>query len=564
MLHERAILLKFVGNKQLMGIRRQTKIERIFDLFNANPIGSLSLLLSILIAFFWVVNTPSYLDDFYYRLIFQNSKSLGDIPDSGDYNLPFYKIPYAIYCHSLMWNGRFANYAYLVAVPFPYWVVKIFLGVCISFFYFLLWKWAGSRLSSRLLAVVLPVLFWGGLPWHQHFQSSDFHFNYIIPSIMMVALLLIFRGSNRPKWWAWVLAFVFGAWHEGFTLVFGAFILCRALFMRQSKYYYLLLVLVLGFLVQLSPGTLNRIAESLEWNENNRDTNLVFSYIELWTSIVALYLWIVTRRKVSSKERNNMDSFGVGLIFSWMVSLIIILTLHAPQRAHWPNSLLSILFILLALRHYKNFYLSKWFATTFIVLYGLFGTSLVYCQHRVKLITHYCIDSIKEGDTFFEDRYDYSNFKVPFWLKRFMAVPYGMFYPEEQTWLGNFATNDSLPTFILLPKELKNVSFDNWPRINGNTDFKYIAPSTLVRRKDGENFKDRTFILTFGEPNLSSSLSRLFKYIFLIDSQPKNVPLKIYKTWEFTHGPDTLEFIYFYEPYGLWEGEVLEELNIVR
>lgn len=523
----------------------------------SNAMGWWLVVITSITAFFWAINTPLYVDDFMYEYVLQHSKDFGDIPTTGEYNLPFYKIPYAIYFHAVKMNGRFANYAMLFSVPFPVWLVKMFLGTALASLYLLLIRWIRpGRITNNLAVLISPVALWYGLPWNVFMQSSDYQFNYILPSVLMVACIILFYRERCIKWWAWLLLFFFSLWHEGFTVVFGAFTATFYLLTREKKYLYMLFVLMAGFLLQMTPGTVERILYTSE-NAAGKENEFVSGIRELWPSVTALVLWLFLRKKQNPENRKFTDVFIVALLVSWLAVLVIIIATNAPQRAHWPNNLLALCLIFFLLGKYKLKNIRPVIASVVIAVCVAWSASLVYYQHRSKEITDYSVDQIMNGETVFKDKYGVGNLEIPFWLKHIVSIPYGTFRFFESYILADISSNVRNHGFIMPPDSLLGKPVEEWPKMPGNNNFYYIEPSIVVGKNLPENCVEDTYEVTFDKPvAVAHPVSYL---IYLITGSPEKHELKTSQISKIVYNGDTIILQYLG-----WENTELDGRKILK
>lgn len=527
-----------------------------------NWFGWSVLVLSMLIAFVWVCCTPLATDDFAFRFIYQNCKDLGDISEGPQYNLPFYKFPYAIYSCMLRENGRLGNYLYLFAVPYPVWLVKAFIGLCFSSFIFLLFNWAKNlRLRNTLISLLMPIFIWLGFPWEQQFQSSDFMFNYMLPSLLMLGVMILFLRDKKPSTWSWILLAIFALWHEGFTSVLAAFTFVFYVSYREKKYLWMLAVLILGFIAQMTPGILERI--NGEFNSSNYEFK-IFSFWELWTSVVAILLWAILRKNFNKKERKFIDTYGLGFLLGWIIMFIILVCVKPSQRAHWPINILAICFILRLLGSIKRKRVSISMLILYLAIYSVWGTSLIFYQIKVRNIAYNFIQHIEDGNMTFEDDADYSELIIPFYITRFLRVPYGYLNYSQNSMLSYYSTNihKARNSIVVLPKEYYDKKIDEWPVVPGNTQLRYIYPATLLRPLTAED-KVSEYEVVFDKPNIANGLKSWLLY-WLNGMQPEKVIMKKENSLKAVHRGDSLEFLYLFTPDDRFENRRILSINAIE
>lgn len=473
-----------------------------------NWFGWAALLLTAIIAILWLGNTPLHTDDFYYQYMPGPDDNTSMWLHKGDKITSFSQVPEAIYNHRLNVNGRMSNAAYLAVQPLPMWVVRYFCGFVLALLAWMLWRWCGrTSLRNNTLAIAIPLLLWTGLQWNDQMQSADFQFNYTITSVLLIACAMyFFQRKKSPGWIGWTLLAVFAVWHECFTIVFGVFLGVQWLFRRDRQTFIAVCVLIVGALFQFSAGTQDRLGVNLD---TASEAIHYFPWSRLigsgWLSLVAVVWWLIRRRKVSVDVRRSLDRFGLGLIGSWVAGLMFIMVLAAPQRAHWANDVLAILFTLNILRTYRPIKPSVWVKVTLLSLYVAWGATLIYWQIRVTKMTNYSIEQLSKGNNVVVDRDGISSANIPFWLMEMTHLQYTPFDPWEYYSMPCVVTDNKSIGYLIVPEGMENKPFDEWPKFDGNTDIRIGGGTLLTRRHDGRNYKTKRLKITFGAPTLSTS-----------------------------------------------------------
>ncbi len=97
-----------------------------------------------------------------------------------------------------VYNGRLANFLHILMQPAGRTAESVLLGLCIGALFLLLCKcirsFSGPLTVPGIIAATLS--FWIILPWHDTFQSLDFQCNYVLPSLVVVLLILLFHKSS--------------------------------------------------------------------------------------------------------------------------------------------------------------------------------------------------------------------------------------------------------------------------------------------------------------------------------------------------------------------------------
>ncbi len=468
--------------------------------------GIASVVLTIAIAIGWMCATPIHTDDFFYQRMPGPDEETAMWTCSGEFITSFSQVPEAIVNHRHTINGRFSNFAYLAVQPLPMWLIKLLCGVFLASFGLVLWRWCGRRSwLNPTYAIGVPLLLWTGLQWNDQMQSSDFQFNYTVTSLMMVGcMMFFFRSDRRPGPWAWVLLAIFAVWHECFTIAFGCLLGVKWLF-RPNRYTFIAcLVLVAGALVQFSPGTEARMYDNaLVSTLTYYPWTLLLS--KGWVSIVALVWWPLRRRKVEAETRRLFDCFGFGLLLAWVATILLIALVAAPQRAHWPNDVIAICFILSILGTYKPVKLPNVLAVILTVAYGLWGVSLVCWQLRYTRFTNYCLNELAKGRFELVDGDGLLETHAPFWLMGMTSPMYGTFSAWPYFNMAYCGSSRQTRGFVVLPWRDFDKPFESWPKVEGDNDFRYATRTQLIRRRDGRELIGKKVRVTFGGPTLSTT-----------------------------------------------------------
>ena len=503
-----------------------TNISRFLPHKN-NWFGWASLLVTIVIAVFWMGNTPMDTDDFYYSHMPLDENGLNMWHYEGEEITSFSQIPQAVINHRANVNGRFSNMAFLAFQPLPLWFIKYFCGAMLALFAWSLWRWNGKNyLKNNWLAVAVPFLMWTGLQWNDQMQSSDFHFNYTIPSLLLIACLMVFgRHDSKPRWWGWLLLAFFSIWHECFTIALGVFLGVQWLFERRKTTFIAIVILIGGALFQFTGGSQERLSASAE------AASLEFypwTYLvsKAWVSFLAFGLWLWRRRKIPKEKRMAIDRFALGLLASWIVALSIILALNAPQRSHWAEDVMSICLILLIVNTFKPLRVRVWIGALLLAFYAAWGASLIYWQCRVTEFTNYCINEIKQGKTAILDKDGFASENIPFWLMGIPKLQYGSFSSWAHTTFAYCNSDRKTETYVILPKESFDKPIYEWEKIPGNNNFYYASPYCFVKPHDGFDPMDKDITLTFGKPTIAATpLDRLINLIMHGNEQFSKLPL---------------------------------------
>lgn len=512
-----------------------------------NWFGWAALFLTAVIAILWLGNTPLHTDDFYYEYMPGPDDNTSMWLHKGDKITSFSQVPEAIYNHRLNVNGRASNAAYLAVQPFPMWVVRYFCGFVLAFLAWMLWRWCGrTSLRNNTLAIAVPLVLWTGLQWNDQMQSADFQFNYTITSVLLIACAMyFFQRKKSPGVAGWSLLAIFSIWHECFTIIFGFFLGVQWLFRRDRQTFIAVCVLIAGALFQFSAGTQDRLGINLG---NATDALPYFPWSRLigsaWLSIVAIGWWLIRRRKVSDKVRLSLDRFGLGLIGSWIAAVLLIVVIAAPQRSHWGNDVLAVLFTLNILRTYRPAKVPTWVKASLLALYVAWGATLIYWQIRVTRFTNYTIEQLRQDNPVIVDRDGISRANIPFWLMEMTHLQYTPFDPWEYCSMPCVVSNNTLPGYFLVSEDIAGKPFDEWPKYKGNNDLRIGGGSLLTRRHDGRDLTLKRLEITFGEATISTSpLDYILGCIKTGNSKTITARLRIFAQNSVVIGNDTIDIL---------------------
>ena len=439
--------------------------------------GWILIAITVATAFGWILSTRPYFDDFVYQ-----RRMLPEIST----NYWSLKTPYienwselweTIRNHYFFVNGRLANLFYLSLQFLPVGVIKFICAVftallALSFWWAIGWE----KIRNKGLVIAYAILFWVGLQWYDSMQSSDFVMNYVPSSLLMIILIreLILTTSRKPKIWCLVLLFIFSLWHEGFTVILLSFLFVYCL-KRNSRWLWIALgILILGLLLQLPSATVNRANAFI--NRTMPYSAWWIMIFKSWMSVVALLLWGSLRRYVSKPERSQIDLFGIAFVVSWIVMIGLTFMFHFPQRAHWPNDILALIFIMLIISYLPSIKVPKGLCWFFVGIYSLWCGSLLFWQLKVSSFSDYCVAQLKSGQTLIKDYNDEYTTDFPFWLM-------GMIYYPWDAYTGLFVqghSHDKFQSLVIVGSKQIEKSPEEWPKVPGKNNWRESAPGFYI------------------------------------------------------------------------------------
>lgn len=514
--------------------------------------GATILVLTCLISFLWQFVTPLFSDDLVYLKVFNFRENKDYWLATGEKFSNFEQIVDSIKGHFMYVNGRLANLTYISLQLCPVWFIKFVTATFMLLFALSLWQWGGKKsLGNNLTSVLIALLFWVTLQWNDQMQSSDFQFNYVISSWMMVVLMIYFiKRQSRPHPGMWVLLALFSLWHEGFDVVLGSMFL---VFWIATKRRYLFVagcVLLVGLILQSLSASGNRPAlYAGEFAVNLRESCIML--VKSVGSIVALVWWMVRRRKVSSDVRKFLDIYVVGFLLSWIVILGLFVFMNGiPQRAHWPNDVLAILLIIMLANTYREVRFGKILGIGLIALYLAWGVNLVIRQVQVTRLYNLVYENVKTGNYIISDKEDYYNVAQPFWLMQIPHFMYGSFHPIETCLHARYVSgciNDNCYTaYLLQPSENEEKTFEELPDIEGDNDFKVYNKNVFIRKSDDNSLMWRKVKLTGDTPDISMTpYSWILALVKGKGASRVEEEVTVVYTPKILLGSDTVEFVMF-------------------
>ena len=292
-------------------------------------------------ALVWDLHVPLLIDDWSYLTIPVGEDSGSFWYCDGPVIKSFGDMVTAIREHFFLINGRLANIiAFLFAFSHTVYgaVCGLFIGLWAA-----LMAMTGDfrhRLTGTS-AGIAAVAMWTLFPWYNFFQSTVFQTNYVWTSAMLCALMLLIPRLTSMRRSAFtgtcVLAFLAGAMHEGFSVVFLAWLCSLPIFERRrpSRRYIIICVLfAAALLITLTGGVLGRIEGQAEIFDYSQ---LYFMYSRIASSTTPLFLAAAAtgvlwwRRRLSL--RDILRRFGAlyTAAIAGAAMPVDILSIHIPK-----------------------------------------------------------------------------------------------------------------------------------------------------------------------------------------------------------------------------------------
>lgn len=233
----------------------------------------------------------------------------------------------AIGRHHLYTPARLGNHLQTLSNLIPAWLTRTLLGLCLACMFMLAaWAAGGKRVwQSPGFVAVLWLTLWVTLPLQDNMASSDYGFNYFVPTSLALTMVLLWRreplGGNWA-WLPWLVAFFTGCSHEGVTLPLAAALFFTPQFWGDRRWWYRgqwLLMVVMALVFLLSPGSMYRIGTSHLASDGLTSYEIVNIALEsygLYMSLLALLFvaWKCGWRMVSNWARRNLV---------WIVAMVM-------------------------------------------------------------------------------------------------------------------------------------------------------------------------------------------------------------------------------------------------
>lgn len=226
---------------------------------------------SFALLFVWRMHCSLYADDYMYSHEFLIDPVLNE-NYLGERITGFSQACDSAWTHYMTNNGRLGSLLPFFLLMLPHPVTALLAALAIGLLPFLILVAAGGfGALRRNLALVLTVaVIWPVFPWSDGMQSFDFLLNYVFPSdLILVFMILYMRAAHigRSVFGVAVAAGFAAAWmHEGAAIPLGTWMFSDLLLNGGNRRRRLILfasVMAGGVAVCFSPGTLNRLSDSM-------------------------------------------------------------------------------------------------------------------------------------------------------------------------------------------------------------------------------------------------------------------------------------------------------------
>lgn len=344
----------------------------------------LALLMATLYSILSLI-TPLYLDDWSYMGNWRD--------DLGNKGLSISAlVENALYVRGYD-NGRIPNMiAPLESMFSPFKdLFPILTGVLLSLSIVIVQRFAG-RLQSVFELSVTWVAFVLFLPWKDTLFENIYAFNYIWAAAITLFFLWFLRKGEKRGWTpsivilSIILAILAGGWHESMAAAtlcgLGLLILVRK-FRFSNRFYIIVTVyFVSAVFFMLSPGMLNRMANSIG-NATHILSYRHFVVIFAPAILIILNLFSVRGREIlMSALKSDIVIVGIGIVIAG--TAIGVGAANVPRSFYWPNMAAICVSLYLILKWKSG--LSKSFkyvvAGVLVVMCSLQVGAAIYWQGR--------------------------------------------------------------------------------------------------------------------------------------------------------------------------------------
>lgn len=444
----------------------------------------------------WLLSCPVAVDDFFYSTVIPD-----DALKAGEW-IPFSE---KIETYSQAWtsvynhrhlNGRLSNFAHILFQPLPRAVEAVVLSLCLFALVALLFLWTKrcGRLTPFSAAVAL-ILVWTGLPWDNGFQSLDFQANYVPPSMLTVAVLLLLRPGRRlSKKGATgiaVMAFLAGWMHEAFGLSLATYALVLWLLngRKMPGAVVTMLAVSAGGLLNGICGTFGRMggAESIAIS-----FNLILHIItQAWTIelalLVSIIAYLLTPKAMRRAYLNDMLPLWAGILCTTAICFAI----GWFGRTLWAAELYAIVAILYTVSRFPvktRPAVASVLMAAFAALYGWWWVQVVKWENIVAGEAKYILEhypSRPGGPTVvfmpYVDKLD-----IPFYMFGLVETHLDDMQQSHRI-AGWLSLRES--GLLVLPEEFKDKPLEEWPFVGSQKFLRGKWPMMVARDSVNLDFR---------------------------------------------------------------------------
>lgn len=480
-------------------------MNRRFSLFS-HTATVVILATTVMAAVVWMWFTPRAFDDYIYCTEFSGIHELAVLDSLG---ADVTSIPQAFRSaahHFGSENGRLANIIHIMWVPLGRSAEALFCGLVTGLLCVMMAAWRHRGRYPSLPATLAAVwLLWCAFPWYDFFQTFDYHANYVWPSVMMLAVIMLIirrNGMQRRSFAAaGVISFLTGWMHESFCIALGVWLfldmVCTGQ-LRNVRLWAVMGFLAAGGLLNIAGGTFIRAADS---NALTGITRLGVIARQLAVQLWPFYLAVAVAVMAAVRgRRQEVITVYVPLLGSGVIIIAMSVVLGMVDRVLWPLDLLSALVVIAECNRFTGASRPR---LTIVLTAGLYCvyifwiTELVTWQRKVS-------DDVARVEQLLSPRThggsavvftDYTKADdIPFYL---MSIPLP---PLENEWnsecVGSYFRHGRNCFLAVLPAD-EGKPFDEWTPVPGNTSLKGIWPMVATRDTTASKLR-----VTYASPDL--------------------------------------------------------------
>lgn len=507
----------------------------------------------------WILSTYPYADDpAYAREALPASDSFSFFGCEGDLITSWSQVWPSIKNHFIAVNSRIPNLLLFPMQLLPRWLNSIIMGLLIALMLPVM-MWGGrerrSDMSLRYMAAA-AILLWSAFPWYDEFQSLAYIFNYVPDSILMVITVVLAgkTGGSRQLTAACVCGFLTGCWHEGYGAVM-LFVLATMWLVNKPVRRQLIPIFICslaGFAIFALSGTMIRAtAFSQGMNYSLLPYLLTRFGSMMWPVGVAFILLAFTLWKKRGNGARKLLVATLPWVSGAIAGTCMLLIMMTDPRVGWPGILCSVMIILLCVStltgqgHPGKSAIIV--AGVCCAMYALWFVGIIIVQNRISEqqkafeIASARISQRGDGVVFV----DMSYYDIPFWT---MQLPNNIMYAFSMEMLNRVfhlgSDNGAVMPAVLEGKEVKD-----WPRIPGDNDLRGSWPWVLGEKPHGHYDPDcgcyrSKWIVTVGD--ILPAFTPINRLLLALKGDRKEVEINA-AGYPVKHGKDTL-WIYESDP----------------
>lgn len=458
----------------------------------------------------WQLSGTDWVDDWNYKLMPDSHDEFWHM--KGDRITTLGQAIEAIGQHHRCTTPRLPNYIQTLANLVPAWMVRTLHGLMLAATFLILALSCGGRrvMRSAGFVAVLWLTTWIILPLSNHMISSDFAFNYLWTSpIIMIFVYLFASGRWRSGRWSfipWVIAAITGMMHEGASLPIAAG--CAALIAidrtdRRRRIALLSLMAGVALLFFCNSGMMARVDQHITGRDN---TYLKWMAINLFIESYGFYLGIAGTLIALAKDgRSGLKNYLKGNIV-WLTAVVcamaIALSTMMRGRALWFVDLFGLILFFKSFFQYFRWWHAPRYGIATIAGGALLSTitASAVVQRRLSAESNFIATWMSKNDAPVVFIDFLAPDRLPWWT---LNVPQSITEGYGNSSLTMYHT-DKAPYTLMLPAELSGKKPEEWPKTAGNTglsgQYPFLAGRKRLSASDG-------LILTFrGDTHIGDRL----------------------------------------------------------